>query len=315
MKPFQLAIGLAATWLCVASGALAQAPAGEPLPLWMPPAPGMVLAGPGSSFMGPPVWGTIPPPRPLPYGYWWNEYRGADIEHPLYAPHHAPRQPHYVQPVAAGPGLITNFSCWFDKLFRCKHSTQSSACVVCQTTNVPLPPVPSAPSLAVPSPVADEPYADLQPDPVPLIPLTPRTLNSVPQRELSAAPAEQDAPLPQTLSASPTTEEHSPSPATPLRLSPAAELPETPTTRSPEPTTITETQPVPADPLPASDVQLPPARSPVVELAPEFPIPPEPAVPPAAPRNAIPAPAPPAPAPSAPRNKIPSQRRGSAKLP
>lgn len=304
MKPSHLAIGLAVSWLCAASGALAQAPAGEPLPLWMPPAPGMAAAGPGS-FLGPPVWGTVPPPRPLPYGYWWNEYRGADIEHPLYAPRHT----HSMQPVAPGPGLITCFSCWFDKLFRCQCSAHGSACDVCQTTNVPVP-LPPVPSLAVPSPAAEEPFAEIQPSPVPLIPLTPRTLNPVPQQELSAAPLAQDPPSPQALSASPIEEENSPSPTAPIGPSPAAELPDATTVRSPEPTTITDTPPVHLDSITSDDAQLPPARSPVVELAPEIPIPQEPAVPQVAPRNAIPAPAP-----SVPRNKIPSQRRGSAKLP
>jgi hypothetical protein len=133
MKPSLTTLGVTFSCLCAWQTVCAQKPADAP------------LAFVGSQpWTAPQVWGTIPPPKPLPYGYTWNEYRGADIEHPLYAPRHA----HSVARATSGPSVFAAMCCWFDKLFHCHKTIPTAACEVCQTSDVPLPPVPTLPMAA-----------------------------------------------------------------------------------------------------------------------------------------------------------------------
>jgi hypothetical protein len=319
---------------------LAQAPVGGTLQEYGPQVPALAAAGP-DIYGGPKIWGTIPPPKPLPYGYWWGEYQGADIEHPLYAPRH----PHYFQPIAPPPNLLANFSCWFHKLFRSKPSANTATCDVCQTPNVPLPPVPSlAPVLPADPPLASEPLEPAAPYTAPAPPLhaappptlsaTPPATTDVPPTTIVSPPTVTTAPpattiappavtiAPPATSAAPPAIIAAPLPETQLpETQPAPEAtvtapaiqrqpPATTTRPSPEPTMITEIEPMPIDPAAAGEAQLPGTRTPVVELAPEFPMPLEQPAPGLAPRNVIPTPAQ-----SVPRNKIPPQKRGNFLLP
>jgi hypothetical protein len=284
MKPFRLFVGLLVPGLCVWQSALGQVPMDAPRVFNLPGSSS--LPGPGA-FVAPPVWGTVPPPKPLPYGYCWNDYRGADIEHPLYAPRHA----HAAAPAGAVPNFAANFCCWFDKLFRGHAGPKPTGCSVCQTGEVPLPPIPSPiPELPAPplTSVAPEPEPPQPPAtfslPQPL-PITPPSLSSTPPVEIFPTPTA-EAPTPEADSQS------------------------SAGGTSPAPTTITETPPMPIEPEPASEFQTLPGRPPVVGLAPDFPIPLEPSGPQTAPLNVIPK----VPQ-SVPRNAIPPQKRGNFTAP
>jgi hypothetical protein len=96
---------------------------------------------------------------------------------------------------------------------------------------------------------------------------------------------------------------------------PPAPIVSTPFTETTDPIAVPDPQPAkivdvpapanpPAESTNAAEGQLPAARTPVVELAPEFPVPTESAAP-TTPRNVIPGPAE-----KAPRNVVPPQKRG-----
>ena len=267
MKPLLFALGVGAAWFCFVPAAEAQKPLSD---FAMAPAP--------APWLAPKEWGTLPPPKPLPYGYWWDEYRGADIEHPLYAPRHA----HHVGRAYASSNVLTELGCWFHKLFHC-NGAASSACEACQQSAVPPPPLPAylPPGLTSPPP---EPFS-LQP--IPHILQPPAEL----QRPADSAPTQPQTP-PEAF-------------ASPPHLL----LPDPPRTTTPEPAKIVDVPPAipvpaaPSDSVDSSERQLPASPAPLVELAPEYSLPAESA--PTAPKNVIPAPPQ-----TVPRNVIPPRKRG-----
>lgn len=313
MKPSLTTLGVTFSCLCAWQTVCAQKPVDAPL----------AFVG-NQPWSAPQVWGTIPHPKPLPYGYTWNDYRGADIEHPLYAPRHA----HGGTRPLSGPNVFGAMCCWFDKLFH-SHKSIPAACDACQAAAVPLPPVPALPTAA---PAVDD-YA-AEPAPLPPAAVEPPMVTppAAPQprvvtpRPLAAPLVEAEPPsLIEPVPLTPPTENlvRDPQPIAPAPIiapQPVA-TPKPATTPQPvvTPTPIVTPKPlvaVPAEapalttPAPTVDAssseerQLPVARPPVVELAPEFPMPTEPAVSPAPPRNQIPVPSQ-----SVPRNVIPPAKR------
>jgi hypothetical protein len=252
MKPILFTLGLA-TALVGAPG-FARAQSQSPQPELLATAPAW---GEGQH------WGTVPPPRPLPYGYTWNEYRGAEIEHPLYAPRHHG----HVARSAAPSCLVSQLCCWFDKLFAPKCATESPA--PCQgyvaTDLPPLPTLAPAPRPA-PSPAMEDTFVEPAPIRIPSIPIVEKPAPQEPQPQPQTGPTD-PAPLMPPVDLIPTRPLVSDAPPAPAPTQPApAQI---------APAQIAPVEPAPMDPLPAipkNNVPKPLAsqRPPVVELAPDF---------------------------------------------
>ena len=264
MKPILLALGLAVASLCAWREVVAQPPARYSAP----------LPDPHAWPIHAKAWGTVPAPAPLPYGYWWNDYRGADIEHPLYAP----RDLAYRHRTPPAGGLMSQLCCVFDSLFAGRCAEPQPLPGECLQPVAELPP----------------PAPTLSPVPIPS-----HSLDSSPQ-EPTPAPRAEVGPPPRMFP------DFTPSPPAPAPLVVAPQpAPDSPASAPPalKPPIIEPATP----PVLAVPQELPSERSPVVELAPDFAVPTEPAAPneptaPAPPRNRIPKPT------AAPRNVIPGQR-------
>jgi hypothetical protein len=261
MKPILFTLGLTTSLLCAPGFARAQTKA---------PQPELLAAAP--TWIGHHApWGTVPPPRPLPYGYFWSEYRGAEIEHSLYAPRH---HGHVVR--SAGPTcLVSQFCCWFDKLFARKCT--ATGCVS-YDGHVPtdLPPLPTLAPLPLPP---GPPPENTVVDPLPMpIPAPPSVALPAPQDSYSPAQADPTDPAPlmppvDLIPSRPLVEQQ------PAKLQPVESIPLAPSVDEPRPL--------------ASE------RPPVVELAPEFVVPEEPVS--STPHNDIP------PGVLVPRNLVPQK--------
>jgi hypothetical protein len=292
MKPILYSIGwmaalLSAPWSAVAQSKLAPPELLTPAPAW--PAENQ-------------LWGTVPPPKPLPYGYVWNEYRGAEVEHPLYAPRH---HGHAVR--SGGPGcLVSQFCCWFDKLFT-RNCAASAPAPCAGHVATDLPPLPTL--AAPPSSGVQTDLPDLEPAPIPTPPppamATPAPAVVAPAPPLVVAPAPPPAASPSPAPgpvAAPAPSLAQPAPAEPTPVMPPVDLiPTRPLVAVPAP----ETAPVPTEPAPATpNVDEPrpldAAVPPVVKLAPDFVMPAEPTGA-APPLNTVP------PSATVPRNTIPPQ--------
>lgn len=298
MKPSLHQLGLA-TLLLGAAAQLHAQPQAAP--------PELLTSAPPWAGSSPFCWGTVPVPRPLPYGYVWNDYRGADIEHPLYAPKHHGH-------VARSSCGCSPFSCWFDKLFTRQCSGCAESCEGHVATE--LPPLPTLAPFPPPVPSIDSSPIQLTPLPLPAPPVVAVPVpQPEPDNRLRPAPIDPAPVMPPVdliptrplVTADPPATEPKPLAAVPLETTPVEPAPSEPRTIETTPrTTIEPGLTAIDDPKPIAN-----ERAPIVELAPDFlldgeptTVPPSPSVAPppaAAPRNVIPPR-------SAPRNTIPGSR-------
>lgn len=211
---------------------------------------------------------------PLPYGHFWQDYRGAAIEQHFYAP----KAHIHIRKPASSCNILQAFCGWIERLAApCGSPAQSSVCNNCapglnpllvtapeptpaanaplKPLEVDLPPIPQ-PAATPESPALPAPQVAPSPLPQPIGPLfspEPQPIQPLFTTPAPAAPAPiiPDTVIPIPLNAAPLTSSPSlaaPPEATPISPVPAAPrnvVPMTPALIAPAPITSAPTNPAP----------------------------------------------------------------------
>jgi len=174
MKPNLLFFALTILPLCAWQSASAQPPA--VYPAWEPN-PGAWPAAPSQAALPEPTQAFASPGAMLPYGYLWQDYRGASAEHDILG-QRAAWQSHHA---AAPRGILASLHCWLDSFLVVHHAPPKRSC--CEACGAPM--VAPAPSLMTESIPEFQPKTLLEPAvpvPAPDIPLAEEPLQHEPNR-------------------------------------------------------------------------------------------------------------------------------------